>query len=109
LREAVEALQTLAELERRYDGPIPEPLRNAARLGSAEQVLTVEALGQADFFATLLRNQIQAIRRARAGGTARPNLWADLALYRRRRRFRRAEAARRGEFRDDQKLQRKAT
>ncbi len=87
MRDAAEALRALAELERRYDGPIPAPLRNAARLGSADRVLTIEALGQADFFATLIRNQIEAIRRARTGGAAQPSLWSDLALYRSRRRF----------------------
>jgi hypothetical protein len=89
------ALRRLAELERRFDGPIPEPLRRIAALGSAERVLLLEAEGQAMFFRALIRDQIEAIRRHRKGrGGVPESLLRDLALYRRQELFWRREAAR---------------
>jgi hypothetical protein len=82
------ALDALAELERRHDGPIPDALRRGTRLGALAPLL--EAAGQAAFFATMVRGQVATIRRRRAEGTAYPALLADLALYRREwRRWRR--------------------
>jgi hypothetical protein len=85
---------TLAALERRYDGPIPEPLRQVARLGSVERALSIEAEGQTDFFAALIRSQIEAIRSARRAGSIPPRLLADLKLYRRQEFWWRSQAQR---------------
>lgn len=82
----MDALAALAELERRYDGPIPEPLRRAALLGSGREVQFRHAAAQAGFFAARARGQIQAIRLRRAAGSLLPGMVADLALYRRERR-----------------------
>jgi hypothetical protein len=71
----------MAELERRYDGPVPEALRRAARVGALAAYL--ESAGQTAFFAAMVRGQIATIRRRRADGTVYPALFADLALYRR--------------------------
>ena len=88
------ALRMLAELEWRYDGPIPEPLRRAAEFGGLERAQAVMAEGQAGFFTSLIHRQVVALRRTRADDAARRRLLADLALYRRRRRFWRDEARR---------------
>lgn len=83
-------LPATAELERRYDGAVPPPLRLAARLGSARAVRRLQAEGQAAFFTAMARGQLRAIRLRRADGSFYPALLADLALYRReRRRWRR--------------------
>jgi hypothetical protein len=83
-------LPLLAELERRYDGPVPAPLRRVARLGSAGAARRLAAEGQAAFFAAMVRGQLRAIRLRRADGSFYPALLDDLALYRReRRRWRR--------------------
>jgi hypothetical protein len=87
-------LGALAELERRYDGPIPEPWRSIARLGSPERVLFAEADGQTRFFTMMIRNQIEALRKSGGVVAAPPHLLSDLALYRRERHFWRREAAR---------------
>jgi hypothetical protein len=87
---AHDPLPATAELERRYDGPVPPLLRRVARLGSARAARRLEAEGQAAFFTALARGQIRAIRLRRADGSFDPALLADLALYRReRRRWRR--------------------
>jgi len=90
-----DALAALAELERHYDGPIPEPLRLIARTGSAKRALSAEAEGQTRFFAMMIRNQIEALRRSGGKMRTSSHLLADLALYRRERHFWRREAARR--------------
>ncbi|HXQ51133.1 MAG TPA: hypothetical protein VN802_08580 [Stellaceae bacterium] len=79
-------LSALAELERRYDGPIPEPLRLVARLGSPSAARRLHAEAKAAFFAALAKGQIRAIRRRRGAGSLYPALFDDLALYRRERR-----------------------
>jgi hypothetical protein len=89
-----EVLAALTELERRYDGPIPMPLRHAAEFGPAARRRLLEAEGQAAFFATLVRHQCQALRRWRLAGMTPPELTRDLALYRRQWRWWRREAAR---------------
>jgi hypothetical protein len=77
-----DSLARLAELELRYDGPIPDALREEARLGSAEAVERLFATGQAAFLRSLIRGQIALIRRRRSDGTAYPALIRDLLLYR---------------------------
>jgi hypothetical protein len=77
-----DALARLAELERQYDGPIPETLRQAAQLGSAEAVERLFAAGEAAFFRNAVRQQIAIIRHRRLDKTAYPALLDDLALYR---------------------------
>lgn len=75
-------LARLAELERCYDGPLPEGVRLAARLGSAEAVERMVAAGEAAFHRSMLLRQIDIIRRRRADGTFYPALLADLRFYR---------------------------
>jgi hypothetical protein len=83
-------LSALAELERRHDGPIPPEARLAARLGSSAAALGAKAAGEAHFFTTLARGQIEAIRRARNSCRPEGRLRDTLALYlAERRRFRR--------------------
>jgi hypothetical protein len=94
MAEAKPALRALSMLERRYDGPFPAPLKRIALLGSAERWLQAEAAGQAEFFTALIRGQLEAIRRLRHGGAVPAALYADLALYRRRRQWWRREAVR---------------
>ena len=79
-----DALSTLAALEQRYDGPIPEPLLRAARLGSPALAELLLAEGQARFFKGMAQGQLAIIRRRRGDGSLYPGLFADLALYRRR-------------------------
>ena len=79
----MDALAALAELERRYDGPIPEPARRAVLAGSAREAERHAAAAEARFFAGRVRNQVRAIRLRRAAGCRVPDLLADLALYRR--------------------------
>ena len=92
--QADRALVALAVLERCYDGPIPEPLRRRALAGGSDSSGLMEAEGQADFFAGLVRSQIAAIRVSSGEKTAWQRLHADLALYRRRRRWWRRETMR---------------
>jgi hypothetical protein len=92
MADIARGLAALEVLERRYDGPIPEPLRQEAWFGSAGRRLLVEAEGQARFFTALVADQIEAIRRARQTGTVPPRLFADLKLYRRRELWWRREA-----------------
>ncbi len=77
-------LPALAELERRYDGPIPEPLLRAAGLGSAALAELLLAEGQARFFKGMAQGQIAIIRRRRKEGSLYPGLVADLVFYRQR-------------------------
>ena len=77
-----DTLARLAELERRYDGPIPEPLRLAAHLGSADAVAQLFAAGEAAFHRSLVARQIAIIRRRKADGSFYPALLDDLRLYR---------------------------
>lgn len=83
MRWTSDTLGMLAELERRYDGPIPEPELALARHGSQQAVLWLHALGQAAFFRRLIEGQIRAIRQRRRDGSFYPALLSDLALYRR--------------------------
>ena len=88
--QARDELAALALLERRFDGPIPRPLRLMARHGSAMAVHILQAEGQAAFFRAMVQGQLRAIRLRRADGSFYPEMLADLALYRRQwRRWRR--------------------
>jgi hypothetical protein len=80
-------LERFAELERRYDGPIPEPEQLLARFGSAAAAEALVAAGNAAFYRSMLRQQIATIRRRRAAGSAYPALLGDLRLYRDRWRY----------------------
>jgi hypothetical protein len=75
------ALAAFAELERSFNGPIPEPARLAARHGSSAIVLRMRAGGEAGFFRAMARGQIRAIRRRRDDGSFYPALAEDLAFY----------------------------
>ena len=79
----MDVLAALAELERRYDGPVPEPLLRAALLGSGPEARRRHAAAQAGFFTERARSQIRATRLRRAAGSFVPGMLADLALYRR--------------------------
>jgi hypothetical protein len=79
-------LAALGALARRFDGPIPEPLRLIAQHGSARAVLLRRARRQEGFFAALIRRQLRAIALRRRDGSFYPALLADLALYRRQKR-----------------------
>jgi hypothetical protein len=83
-------LSALDRLERRYDGPIPLEARLTARFGSVAAVRAALALGEAHFFTTLARNQVEAIRRARAAHHPDRALCNTLEFYlAERRHFRR--------------------
>jgi hypothetical protein len=75
-------LARLAELERCYDGPVPEGLRLAARLGSAEAVELLFAAGEKSFYRSMVTRQIEIIRRRRADGSFYAALIDDLRYYR---------------------------
>src|SRR5258707_13167679 len=81
---SLDPLAALAELERRFNGPVPEALRLAAQLGSAELGRVRQAEAQAAFLKALLRGQVRLIRRRREEGSFYPSLLDDLRLYRRR-------------------------
>jgi hypothetical protein len=89
----VDTLGALGELERRFDGPIPEPLRQAAQLGSPELCRLRQAEAEAAFLKALLLDQLRLIRTRRMDGSFHPALLADLRLYRRRWRHWRRRAA----------------
>ena len=80
-------LARLALLERRYDGPIPEPERACAELGAEAALALLAAAGNAAFFRHMARRQLALIRRRRADRSFYPALLADLRLYRDRWRF----------------------
>jgi hypothetical protein len=72
-------LVRLAELERRFDGPMPAAQLRSARFGSPHRAARVAALGQARFLARLIRDA------ASASDATRPRL-DELAFYSRQRR-----------------------
>src|SRR5258708_37730035 len=75
------ALAAFAELERIFNGPIPEAARLAARHGSSAIVLKIRARGDAGFFRAMARGQIQAVRRRRDDGSFYPAVADDLSFY----------------------------
>jgi hypothetical protein len=79
-------LRRLSELERRFDGPVPEADLSFVRLGSVTAIGQRRAETEIAFFAALVRRQIRAIRRCRAAGSLHSGLLEDLARYRRQRR-----------------------
>ena len=85
-------LQRLAELERRYDGPIPPYMLsppNLYALNSARENMR--------FMAQMVRRQVSAIRARRSlFWPDEPRMFDDLRLYWRRRRRYQAEAIRLG-------------
>ncbi len=85
-------LQRLAELERRYDGPIPPYMLsppNLYALNSARENMR--------FMAQLVRQQISGIRARRSlFWPDEPHMFRDLGLYWRQRRKYQAEAIRLG-------------
>jgi len=87
-------LESLSSLERRFDGPIPAPLREAALLGGSLFAALLLAEAQVCFFASLMRGQIATIRRRRKDGTLYPALVLDLWFYRERLRMWREELIR---------------
>jgi hypothetical protein len=87
-------LAALSELERRFDGPIPEPLRRATLLGHSLLPLSLLADAQVCFFGALVRGQVATIRHRRRDGSFYEQLVADLAFYRERRQLWRRELAR---------------
>jgi hypothetical protein len=87
-------LVALADLQRRYDGPIPAPLRRAAQFGALARLRLAEAENQANLFTTLIFDQLGAIRQRRALGRVPEELVRDLTVYRRQRRWWCREAAR---------------
>jgi hypothetical protein len=75
-------LARLAELERRYDGPVPDGLRLAAHLGSAGSVELLFAAGEAAFYKSMVLRQLAIIRRRRADDSFYASLLSDLRYYR---------------------------
>lgn len=71
-------LVRVAELERRYDGPIPLHERDAAR---GINTALCEARGNATMYRRFALRQIATIRQRRADGTEYPALVNDLRLY----------------------------
>jgi hypothetical protein len=69
--------------ERRFDGPLPEPLRRALRAGSAHAAARTEVRAELGFLAAGIRSQLASIRALRASGGCEVALRRDLALYRR--------------------------
>ena len=86
------AADPLAELERRYDGPIPAPLRAAALAGGAERLARRRARADLRVYRGLIRDTIACLRALRrAPGRSEPAtreaaLLAQLCWYRDRRR-----------------------
>jgi hypothetical protein len=78
-------LRILDALERRYDGPLPPPLRDAALSGSADLALLYRARSETAFFSRLLLGEIEALR-AGAKPNGSPGDCGDFAYYRRSRR-----------------------
>ncbi|HEV2546306.1 MAG TPA: hypothetical protein VGU20_03130 [Stellaceae bacterium] len=87
-------LAALSELERRFDGPIPELLRRSTLLGHSLLPLRLVAEAQVCFFTSLIRGQIATIRQRRRDGSFYAQLVADLAFYRERRQLWRRELVR---------------
>ncbi len=91
-RRGAAAGDPLAELERRYDGPIPAPLRAAALAGGAERLARRRARADLRVYRGLIRDTIACLRALRrAPGQPEPAtreaaLMAQLRWYRDRRR-----------------------
>lgn len=73
--------EALLDLERRYDGPIPEDARLIARHGSAEAVRLLYATGAVAFWESQLAGQVKAISMRQADGSFYPAMTDDLNFY----------------------------
>jgi len=86
------AADPLAELERRYDGPIPAPLHAAALAGGAERLAHRRARADLRVYRNLIRDTIACLRALRRApgqptpATREAALLAQLRWYRDRRR-----------------------
>jgi hypothetical protein len=69
--------------ERRFDGPLPEPLRAALRAGSARESARIQARAELAFLADSIHTHLAAIRSLRTEGLPDAALRRDLAVYRR--------------------------
>jgi hypothetical protein len=78
------ALTLLAELENRFNGPIPEPMRAAAEAGGALRVALLQAIADRAYYAQLIADQRMTIytQELREGAHLR-RLLADLKHYKR--------------------------
>ncbi len=91
-RRGAAADDPLAELERRYDGPIPAPLRAAALAGGAERLAQRRARADLRVYRGLIRDTIACLRALRRAlgqpepATREAALLAQLRWYRDRRR-----------------------
>jgi hypothetical protein len=79
-------LARFADLERRYDGPIPLHLRDRALADNWQIVEERRAAARVKFFDDMAHFQVAAIRGRRQAGTAHAGLRRDLQLYLERRR-----------------------
>lgn len=88
------AVDPLAELERRFDGPVPVRLREAALAGGVDELARRRARADLRVYRGLIRDTIACLRALRrSDGPAAPEpagreatLMAQLAWYRERRR-----------------------
>ena len=78
----MDTLSHLRELERRFNGPIPDALLMIARLGTPEAVALMAAEANAAFMRHMVRGQITAIRARREDHSFYPSMTVDLAYYR---------------------------
>lgn len=68
----------IADLERAYDGPVPQHLRDTAR---GINTALCEARGNAAMYRRFALRQIATIRQRRADGTMFPAALDDLRFY----------------------------
>jgi hypothetical protein len=71
----------LEAFERRYDGPMPEPIRRALRAGSERHAARAQATAETRFLAAAIREQVSAIRATRRRGRDDAALCRDLITY----------------------------
>jgi hypothetical protein len=64
------AAERIAELERRYDGPIPASLRRAARVGGATELALCRAGAELTVYRGLIRDTLAGLRTLRRGADA---------------------------------------
>jgi hypothetical protein len=63
-------LDAMAALEWRYDGPVPEALRRAARAGGAARLAAAEAMSRSALFNRLAQHARAALAQRRRTGAA---------------------------------------
>lgn len=86
------ALSRIADLQCRYDGPIPQAELDAAR---GINTALLAAAGNARFFTRMARGQIEVVRYWRSLGRAQESDVAQLRQYLERRRYWRREVEKR--------------